>query len=189
MKHSPFPLFLDRDGTVIVDRHYLHDPADVVLEIEAAAGLRSLIEIGAIPVIVTNQSGVGRGMFTESSVHAVHDRLDHMLRAEGVKISGYYYCPHVPEDDCDCRKPSPGMAQWAAKDLSLKLDEAIVVGDKMSDLKLAQSIGAYGILVRTGKGTDHAAQAIAEGFDVVENLNAVRPLLMAKHNITCRNSH
>jgi D-glycero-D-manno-heptose 1,7-bisphosphate phosphatase len=172
-----FPLFLDRDGTVIVDRHYLHDPADVVLEDGAVAGLRALVAMGAIPVIVTNQSGVGRGMFGGDAVRAVHDRLDQMLRAADVAIAGYYFCPHAPDDGCACRKPKPGMAIDAARELSLRLDDAIVVGDKMSDLEFAQGIGARGILVKTGKGMDCADRARDAGFDVVDDLAAVARLL------------
>ncbi len=173
---SPFPLFLDRDGTVIVDRHYLSDPADIVLEINAAEGLRTLIALGANPVIITNQSGVGRGLFTQTEVDMVHLELDRILRAEGIIISGYYSCPHIPGDSCQCRKPEPGLALQAAAELGLVLGNAVVVGDKMSDLGLAKAVAARGILVRTGKGNEYDEVAIAEGFEVADDLLAVSRL-------------
>jgi D-glycero-D-manno-heptose 1,7-bisphosphate phosphatase len=181
---SQFPLLLDRDGTVIVDRHYLHDPADIMLEKNAVEGLQMLVAIGAIPVIVTNQSGVGRGMFPATAVDAVHQELDRMLRDEGIMIAGYYSCPHIPADNCTCRKPEPGLALQAAKELNLKLESAVVVGDKMSDLGLAQSIGARGILVRTGKGAECEDVATAEGFSVADDLLMVGQLLTADHRRT-----
>lgn len=182
-----FPLFLDRDGTVIVDRHYLSIPADIVLEINAAEGLRAMIALGAIPVIITNQSGVGRGLFTHTEVNMVHLELDRLLQAEGIIIAGYYSCPHIPEDDCPCRKPEPGLALQAAAELGLTLDDAVVVGDKMSDLGLAKAIGARGILVRTGKGTECDVAATTQQFEVADDLLAVSELLIAeegqRHNV------
>lgn len=174
----PFPLLLDRDGTVIVDRHYLCNPDDIVLEDGAITGLRALVAAGAVPVIATNQSGVGRGMFGIDAVHAVHERLDRILRAEGVVMAGYYFCPHVQEDHCSCRKPQPGLARQAALDLGLDLAHAVVIGDKMSDLGLARAIGARGILVRTGKGATCAAAAAEQGFEVADNLIDASLLLL-----------
>lgn len=175
-----FPLLLDRDGTVIVDRHYLSDPAEIVLEINAVEGLRAMMAFGAIPVIVTNQSGVGRGLFTHTEVEMVHLELDRILRAEGIIIAGYYSCPHIPEDSCSCRKPEPGLALQAAAELGLDLGKAVVVGDKMSDLGLAKAIGARGILVRTGKGKDNERAAGAGRYEVAEDLLAVRQLIAAE---------
>jgi D-glycero-D-manno-heptose 1,7-bisphosphate phosphatase len=177
-KMASFPLLLDRDGTVIVDRRYLHNPADIILEKNAVPGLRAMVAIGAIPVIVTNQSGVGRGMFAATAVDAVHHELDRMLRAEGVEIAGYYSCPHMPSDHCPCRKPKPGLALQAATEIGLDLGSAVVVGDKMSDLGLAKAIGARGIIVRTGKGSEYAAVAITEGFEVADDLLAVSEFLV-----------
>lgn len=177
---NSFPLLLDRDGTVIVDCHYLSDPANIALEINAAQGLRAMIALGAIPVIITNQSGVGRGLFTHADVDMVHLELDRILRLEGIIIAGYYSCPHIPEDNCQCRKPKPGLALQAAAELGMTLDDAVVVGDKMSDLGLAKAIGARGILVRTGKGKECDVAATTQRFEVVDDLLAVSELLIAK---------
>jgi D-glycero-D-manno-heptose 1,7-bisphosphate phosphatase len=175
-----FPLLLDRDGTVIVDRHYLSNPANIMLEINAAEGLRMMIALGAIPVIITNQSGVGRGLFTHTEVDMVHLELDRILRAEGINIAGYYSCPHIPEDNCPCRKPEPGLALQAAAELGLTLDDAVVIGDKMSDLGLAKAIGARGILVRTGKGKECDVAATTQRFEVADDLLAASGLLIAE---------
>jgi D-glycero-D-manno-heptose 1,7-bisphosphate phosphatase len=190
---NSFPLLLDRDGTVIVDCHYLSDPANIALEINAAEGLRAMIALGAIPVIITNQSGVGRGLFTHADVDMVHLELDRILRLEGIITAGYYSCPHIPEDNCQCRKPKPGLALQAAAELGMALDDAVVVGDKMSDLGLAKAIGARGILVRTGKGKECDVAATTQRFEVVDDLLAVSELLIAKdgqrHNDVNGNVH
>lgn len=171
-------LILDRDGTLIKDVDYLKDPAEVEFEDRAIEGLRYLVAQGAVPVIITNQSGVGRGYFTEESVAAVHLRIDQMLRVENITIARYYFCPHHPDTNCHCRKPHPGLAWRAADDLSLRLDRATVIGDKISDLKLAQAIGARGILVRTGKGRECADEALTLGFEVTDNLADAAALLL-----------
>lgn len=172
----PFLLLLDRDGTIIVDRHYLADPAQVELERGAAEGLRAFVALGAVPVVVTNQSGVARGYFDEGAVAAVHARLDAMLRAEGVVMAGYFHCPHGPDDGCDCRKPLPELAHQAALALSMPLGRAVVIGDKPSDLGLGRAIGATGVLVATGKGIDHVARAAQEGWVVADDLFAASAL-------------
>ena len=145
-------VLLDRDGTIMEDRHYLADPAGVVLLPGAAAGLRALSAAGFRLVVLTNQSGVGRGLFTLDAVARVNQRLVELLRAEGVEVAGIYACPHTEADGCDCRKPAPGLAQAAARALHLDLGEAIVAGDRTSDLELARRLGVPGFLVLTGQG-------------------------------------
>jgi histidinol-phosphate phosphatase family protein len=167
---APFMLLLDRDGTVIVDKQYLADPNEVELERHAAAGLRTLIAQGAVPVIVTNQSGVARRYFSEATVAAVHARLDAVLRAQGVALAGYFFCPHGPNDGCDCRKPRAGLAHQAAAALGMSLDGAVVVGDKVSDLQLADAIGATGVLVRTGEGAKSVDLAERQGWLIADDL-------------------
>ena len=98
-------VLLDRDGTIIVDKHYLADPAEVELLPGAAKGLRQIQRLGYGLILITNQSGVGRGKFTTETVDAVHEELVRQLKCEGINLDGIYYCPHVPEDDCNCRKP------------------------------------------------------------------------------------
>lgn len=103
-------------------------------------------------VVVTNQSGVGRGYFPEQLVHDVHAAMKAKLADEGAHVDGVYYCPHVSGDNCQCRKPKSGMLQQAARDLGVDLRGSFVVGDRHADVELAHAVGAQSILVRTGYG-------------------------------------
>lgn len=142
-------IFLDRDGTIMTDVHYPSDPEQVVL-IEGAAAAIARANSAQIPVvIVTNQSGIGRGLLSEAQYHAVHARLTALLRANGAVVHGSYYCPHWPERDgpCDCRKPGIGMHTRAARDLQLTLSESVYVGDRFRDVEPALVTGGLGLLV------------------------------------------
>ena len=143
---------LDRDGTIIVDKEYLSNPDGVELLPGAAAGLALLRQAGFGLAVVTNQSGIGRGYYSEQDMHAVNERMSALLAAEGVVLDGIYYCPHTPQDNCPCRKPRPGMVLRAAAELGFIPDQAVVIGDKAADLGLAHAVGALGALVRTGYG-------------------------------------
>ena len=110
---------LDRDGTIIVDKVFLKDPDAIEFAPGAIEGLRLLRDAGFALVLVTNQSGVARGYFDEATVWRVHERLEAMLAAEGLRLAAIYYCPHGPNDGCACRKPAPGMALAAMRDLRL----------------------------------------------------------------------
>ncbi len=108
---------LDRDGTVIEDRGYLRDPEEVALLPGAVAGLRLLAEHHILPVLVTNQSGIARGLISPLDLSRVNARLEHILSVEGVRLAGVFSCPHSPEDGCGCRKPEPGLAEAAGASL------------------------------------------------------------------------
>ncbi len=151
---APAPVFLDRDGTIIEERHYLKDPAGVCLEVGVIEGLSMLQAQGHPLIVLSNQSGVGRGMFTETDAIRVNARVAELLGAAGIHVLAWYLCPHVETDVCDCRKPLPGMALTAARDWDLTLPGSFVIGDKRSDLELADAIGAVGVLVTTGHGRD-----------------------------------
>lgn len=151
--HQKAPVvFLDRDGTLNRDIGYLRDPDQLELLPGVGAALRALREAGARSVIVTNQSGIARGALTAAQLHLVHQRLRHVLEAEGASIDGIFYCPHHPDDRCRCRKPETELIDRARKELALELDRSYVVGDKLADVRLAHRIGATSILVRTGYG-------------------------------------
>lgn len=167
--------FLDRDGTVIVEKNYLGDPAGVELLPGAAAGMRRLRELGYGLVLVTNQAGVGRGFFTEAAVAAVHQRLTELLAVAGVVLDGIYYCPHHPAAGCTCRKPLPGLIRQAQADLPVDLARSVVIGDKPSDIELGRAVGMRAILVETGYGADHAASTGADA--VVPDLLAAAAFL------------
>jgi D-glycero-D-manno-heptose 1,7-bisphosphate phosphatase len=118
----------------------------------AAAAIRRLNEAQIPVVVVTNQSGVGRGYFPESLVRQVHQQMVAELAAQGASLDGIYYCPHVSADNCECRKPRLGMLEQAARELRLDLEKSFVVGDRYGDVDLAHRARARGILVRTGYG-------------------------------------
>ncbi len=141
-------LLLDRDGTIIHNRHYLADPEGIEFMPGALEGLTRLRDLGFEFVLVTNQSGVGRGYFSEERLGAIHDRLEALLGAAGIRLAGIYYCPHAPEFDCDCRKPRTGMVRRAARDLGLQIADCAMIGDSAADMQLARNLGIPGIFVR-----------------------------------------
>ena len=161
---------LDRDGTLVVERHYLADPEQVELLPGAAGGLRQLAGMGLGLVVVTNQSGIGRGLFGLAQMQSVHERLRELLKAEGVSLDGIYYCPHLPEDGCECRKPRPGLLNRAASELGFRAAESFVIGDKRCDIELGQSVGATTVLVRTGYGAEIEAEGEVQADHVVDDL-------------------
>lgn len=145
-------VFLDRDGTINEDVGYLSDPAALVIIEGAARAIRLLNEKKIKVIVVTNQSGVGRGYYTDANVEAVHKRLRELLLQDGATLDGIYYCNHHPDEDCACRKPGTGMAEMAALEHELNHSRAYVVGDKASDVGLARNLKAKGVLVLTGTG-------------------------------------
>jgi D-glycero-D-manno-heptose 1,7-bisphosphate phosphatase len=164
---APRPaVFLDRDGTLVIERGYLSDPADIALLPGVAHALRKLQAAGYPLVVVSNQSGVGRGLFPESRVHEAMAQLRLALRARGVELDAIYFCPHRPDAGCDCRKPGVALLERAADDLQLALKRSAMVGDKLLDVETGHNAGAFGLLVRTGYGKGEEQQ-IAGGEDGV----------------------
>jgi D-glycero-D-manno-heptose 1,7-bisphosphate phosphatase len=159
---------LDRDGTLNVEKHYLSDPAELELMPGVAEGLKLLQSHGFGLVVISNQSGIGRGIVTRRVVEDIHTRLRELLQRKGVKLGGIYYCPHTPEQNCSCRKPSPAMIYQAAKDLNFNPGESFVVGDKASDVEMGKQANAVTILVLTGHGKEQSicqkADFVAEDF-------------------------
>jgi D-glycero-D-manno-heptose 1,7-bisphosphate phosphatase len=163
-------IFLDRDGTIIEEKNYLADPDQVVLLEGATAGLRAMARHNLPLVVISNQSGVGRGYFSLDQARAVELRLKDMLAREGIFIAGWYMCPHAPEAACDCRKPAPGMIKAAVHDLDVEPGRSFVIGDKRCDIDLAAAVGAGGILVTTGHGQKDADYARAQDVPVCRDL-------------------
>jgi D-glycero-D-manno-heptose 1,7-bisphosphate phosphatase len=159
-------VMLDRDGTIIVERDYLADPGGVELEARALEGLRRLVDAGALLIVVTNQSGIGRGYFDEAVVARVNDHVATLLMEGGVSIAGWYVCPHAPEEACSCRKPAPGLVKRAAVEFGFDPTLAYIVGDKASDIGLGAATGATPILVRTGYGA-RTAVGLPEGATMI----------------------
>jgi D-glycero-D-manno-heptose 1,7-bisphosphate phosphatase len=141
--------FLDRDGTIIVDRHYPADPTAVELLPRAAEAIRLFNEAGLVVVVVTNQSGIGRGYFDEAAFRAVQARMESLLAAEGARVDAVYHCPHAPGlgPPCECRKPAPGLYLRAARELGLALRGSVLVGDRERDVAAARELGAAAYLI------------------------------------------
>jgi D-glycero-D-manno-heptose 1,7-bisphosphate phosphatase len=159
-------VFLDRDGTLMRDVDYCGDPKDVDLLPGVAEALRALKEQGYKLIVITNQSGIGRGYFDHDQYRAVETELSRQM-GDGF-IDATYYCPHLPEAGCKCRKPSPEMVFQAAREHDVDLARSFFIGDKRSDLDCGRAAGVKTILVRTGygKATDAAlADFIADDLN------------------------
>ena len=153
----PQAILLDRDGTLIEDRHYLSDPQGVTLLPGVGQGLARLSAEGCRLFIVSNQSGIGRGYFTEESVQACQRRLEELLHRFEVKLEDAVWCPHAPEESCQCRKPLPGLWHQLRKKYGLDPEHCLMIGDKKDDLLFACNARLMaGIMVLTGKGTEQA---------------------------------
>jgi D-glycero-D-manno-heptose 1,7-bisphosphate phosphatase len=137
--------FLDRDGTLMEDTGFIGNPERIRILPGVAQALRLLGDAGFERVVVTNQSGVARGMFEEPDVERVHRELAARLARDGAAVEAFYYCSHL--SDCDCRKPLPGMAQRAAVERGLDLSRSVVFGDRGGDIAFAQALGIPGVLV------------------------------------------
>lgn len=172
--------FLDRDGTIIRDTGYLSDPDGVDL-LEGAAEAIRLLNARAIPVIVvTNQSGIGRGLYTQADFEAVQQELDRQLAMRGAAAEAVYFCPHDPEDDtdCGCRKPSLGMYREAAERFGISLESALYVGNRSGDVLPALRTGGTGYLVGRRRG-EHD-EPVPDGVGVEPNLLAAVKRALAR---------
>jgi D-glycero-D-manno-heptose 1,7-bisphosphate phosphatase len=147
-------VFLDRDGTIILEKGYLSDPEAIELIPGASRAIRLINRLGLPVVVVSNQSGVARRYFPVSSVEEINKQLSFMLKQEGAVLDGVYYCPHHPDDGCTCRKPEPGMLQMAAGELGIDLPRSYMAGDMASDVETIHRVGGQGILVLTGYGVE-----------------------------------
>jgi D-glycero-D-manno-heptose 1,7-bisphosphate phosphatase len=176
---SPKVVILDRDGTIVVDRPYLADPAGLEFLPGAAAGLRALHEQGLRLVLITNQSGVGRGLLSLGQLEAIHARLRRMMSEAGAPLEAIYFCPHAPEADCACRKPRSELLLRAAAELGFEPADAVVIGDKTSDIEFGARVGARTILIAP-QVTDRAPEAGARpdfvAADLMQAAVAIREL-------------
>lgn len=153
-------VFLDRDGTVILDVNYLSSPDQIQLFEGSAEAIKKLNDAGILSILVTNQSGVARGYFSEETVNLVNQKLTEMLQTEGAFLDAVYFCPHHKKGsvkeyskDCECRKPKVGLIKQASVDFKeIDLNNSYVIGDKECDIELAKNAGFKGILVKTGYG-------------------------------------
>jgi D-glycero-D-manno-heptose 1,7-bisphosphate phosphatase len=179
LKQRRFVL-LDRDGTIIVERHYLSDPDGVEILPGASKGMKKFQNLGLGQLVITNQSAVGRGYLDEARLSEIHAKMIELLAQDGAAIDGIFYCPHLPEEGCDCRKPLTGMLKSAASEFDFKPEECFVIGDKDCDIELGRNLGATTFLVLTGYGKktnvestikpDYVVADLDEAADTIENL-------------------
>jgi len=175
-------IFLDRDGTINVEKDYLIDPAEFVLLPGVGEALRRGQEAGFFLIVVTNQSGVARGYFTASAVEELHDHLQKELLSFGVRIDAFYLCPHHPEHGagpCHCRKGEPGMLLQAAREHHINLAASWMIGDKRSDVEAGIHAGCRSILVRTGYGV-REEQGLPPSSLIADSLTEAIELILTK---------
>lgn len=154
-------VFFDRDGSINEDIGYVSRPGDLVVYPWAAEAIRLVNQSAMKAIVITNQSGIARGMYTEETLHQIHERLRQEVSRKGAHIDAFYYCPHHPKigdrryrQICLCRKPLPGMLQQAAREHDIDISRSYLIGDKSSDIKAATNAGAKGVLVLTGYGRE-----------------------------------
>lgn len=170
-------ILLDRDGTIIFDKHYLHDPEGVELLPGAIEGLQKMHEMGFGLGVLTNQSGVGRGYYDDASVNACNARMAELLAPYGITFEGVFYCPHTPDEACCCRKPEPGLMEQAVEALCFDPKESFMIGDKEADMGIGRNTGATTILVRTGKGAAHEERCKEIADYVVDDLRGAAEVI------------
>ena len=162
---------LDRDGTLIVERHR---PINKIVDVKLIPGVVKALQyldtlkIGLL--VITNQSGVGRGTLSHNELDKIHSHLMNMLALEGIQIQGIYSCTHAPWDDCGCRKPLPGLLEQAATEHGFTSSDLYMIGDKASDIRCGRSFGAKTILVRTGYGKSEESISVNIADHIVEDL-------------------
>ncbi|MBI4976304.1 MAG: HAD family hydrolase [Spirochaetes bacterium] len=175
-------VFFDRDGTLIVEQHYLKDPEKVILFDDAVTALRGIMNAGFELFIVTNQSGIARGYFTEVEYQAVHRRVCERFAAGGVTFRDAAFCPHAPDSDCSCRKPNPGMLTTLMERHHIDPRVSFMVGDKAADIEAGIAAGVTSILVMTGYGRDDLRKLAGKQFIPADNLGAVRDIILGGAN-------
>ncbi len=169
---------MDRDGTLIEEKQYLHDPADVRLIPGAADELEKLHKKGFVFAIVTNQSGIGRGYYTEEDMHSVHREIERQLEPSGVTFSSIHFCPHLPDAGCACRKPKPTMIRDAREQAGVTPERTFMIGDKAADIEAGRRAGVTTLLVRSGYGEgteadgnvspDHTCDTVTEALQWID---------------------
>jgi len=155
-------VYLDRDGTLNFDPGYLNQPEQLRLLPGAGQAVARLNRAGFKTVVLSNQSGLARGLITQDQLEAIHQRLRELLSEDSARLDGIFICPHHPDDGCACRKPAPGLVHRAQRELGVSADNAIVIGDKASDMELARNVGALAVFVRSGNVPEEEQARMAE---------------------------
>jgi len=173
-------IILDRDGVINYDSdEYIKSPEEwnpIPRSLEAIARLKNA---GYTVVVATNQSGVGRGLYDEATLHRIHDKMQNELKKVKGKIDKIYYCPHTPDDNCSCRKPRAGLFEQIAKDFAIDLKNVPALGDSLRDIQAALTVGCKAVLVRTGNGE----KVISENESSLRNVDVYADLFAAVENL------
>ena len=165
-------IILDRDGVINEDSDdYIKSPEEWIAIPGSLAAISKLTQHNYQVVVATNQSGIGRKLFTIDALNAIHMKMHTHLAQFGGVVDAIFFCPHTPKDDCSCRKPKPGLYNSISERLRTSLNKVYCVGDKMTDIRAAQSAGAKPILVRTGKGQQEIDEGLVpKGVPTYDNL-------------------
>ena len=166
-------IFLDRDGTISDDTMYPHKAEDFRLLPGVVEGLKKLSKEYMF-IIITNQSGIGRGIFKEEDMYKFNEKLINELKKENIKIKKIYFCPHTPEDNCDCRKPATKNIEQAKKDFDIDMESSWMIGDHPSDVELGKRAGTRTIYLKTGHGQKHLEDLEKDGINpnfIAENFS------------------
>jgi D-sedoheptulose 7-phosphate isomerase len=164
-------VFLDRDGTIARDVPYCSRPEDFELFPGVVEAVRQLQNNGFKVVLTTNQSGIGRGYFTFDALEKIHEKLHREMARGNVRLDGIYYCPHHPDDDCECRKPRPGMLLRSSAEMNIDLEKSFMVGDTVADIEAGRRVGCRTILINTASGI---VPGIGPDYTAVDFTDAVR---------------
>ncbi len=168
-------VFLDRDGVINIEKEYAHKIEDFEFQKGVFGAVKSFYEKGYLIIVVTNQSGIARGYYTNEDFWSLTEYMVGELEKHGAKIAKVYHCPHTPEDGCDCRKPNPGMLLAAQKEFDIDMQNSWMIGDKEGDIKAALNAGVgHTVLVRSGHKIDEEnteAEFVVNGiFDIIETI-------------------
>jgi D-glycero-D-manno-heptose 1,7-bisphosphate phosphatase len=171
-------IFLDRDGTINVEKGHLFQYEDWEWIPGAVEAIIRINRMDFMAIVITNQAGVARGYYDEGAIHELHNKVSKLLGKYGARIDAYYYCPHHPQYgamvNCTCRKPAPGLLLQAGVDHNLDMKRSWIIGDKMSDIEAGFRAGATPILVRTGYGEMHEALGAPSVQNEPDILSAVQ---------------
>lgn len=182
-------VFVDRDGTINVDGPYLSDPANFQMYPGVGEGIKKLKDQGFKVIVITNQSGIGRGYFTEKELTEIHERMKAEFRKFNTDVDDIYYCPHHPDANCDCRKPKTKLFEMAIKEHCVDIKKSYMMGDKMQDMEAGKKVGIKTILIPVsnesrehelskkirGCKPDYVARNFTEAVDWISNMdNAIR---------------
>ena len=184
MRKLPDAVFLDRDGTIMEDAHYIKSPDQVRLIPGAAAAVRRINDAGIRAIVVTNQSGLARGKFGPEDYEAVRKHFEALLEAEGAHIDASYFCPHHPSitGPCNCRKPATGMFEDAIRDFKLDVGNVAYIGDRWRDVVASKKLGGRGIMISSHMTTDEdRRRAREDGIETAPDLKAAVEMLLRSY--------